>query len=306
MGHSHSHSHSHGHHHTHTHAHENKSKLLWVLVLTGVFLIVEIIAGLSSKSLALLADAGHMVTDFGALGLALFGIKIAERPANPQRTYGYYRAEILAALANAILLVGIGGYIFYEAFQRFRNPIAVDSHTVLWVSVLGLGVNMAGIFLLRRGAEHSLNLRAAYLEVFSDAIASLGVIVSAAIVYFTGWSYADSIVSLGIAVFILPRTWRLLSETVGVLLEGTPSDVDIGALRSSIATLPGVAGVHDLHVWALSSGINAMSVHVVLNPGENHDEILKRVQKHVVSSHKIKHATVQVESLGCAEDETHL
>lgn len=305
MGFGHSHDHDHGHHH-HTHAHENKGRLVWILVLTGVFLIVEVIAGLRSNSLALLADAGHMITDVGALGLALFGIKIAERPASPQHTYGYYRAEILAALANSVLLLGIGVYIFVEAFQRFTNPVDIHSETVIWVAVLGLLVNVTGMLLLQTGAKHSLNLRAAYLEVFSDAIASVGVIVSALVVKFTGWIYADSIVSLGIAVFILPRTWKLLSEAVGVLLEGVPKDVDIGALRQSIGQLPGVAGVHDLHVWALSSGVNAMSVHVVLQPGQDHDEILRAVQDHVTSAHKIKHATVQVESLGCAEHETHL
>lgn len=306
MGFGHSHDHGHGHHHHHTHAHQNKDRLIWILALTGVFLVVEVLAGIQSNSLALLADAGHMITDFGALGLALFGIKIAERPASPQHTYGYYRAEILAALANSLLLLCIGFYIFFEAIQRFRNPVEIHSETVIWVAALGLCVNVTGMLLLQSGAKHSLNLRAAYLEVFSDAIASVGVIASALVVKFTGWIYADSIISLGIGIFILPRTWKLLSEAVGVLLEGVPKDVDIGALRHSIEELPGVADVHDLHVWALSSGVNAMSVHVVLEAGQDHDEILRTVQDHVTTEHKIKHATVQVESAGCAEHETHL
>jgi len=292
--------------HSHTPASKNKMRLVIVLVLTTVYLVAEVVGGLLTHSLALLADAGHMLTDVAGLGLALMAIQFAERPATPERTYGFYRVEILAALTNAVVLIGISIYILYEAYQRFRNPPEVQSGAMLAVAAVGLVVNIVGIRLLSAASEESLNMKGAYFEVLSDMLTSIGVLVAAFIMLTTGWYYADPIISAGIGLFILPRTWMLLKDAVGVLLEGTPSDVNLTTLRESIATVPGVASVHDLHVWCLTSGVNAMSVHAVLADHALHDQVLAAVQQRVTLDFKIAHATVQVECNGCAAYETHL
>ena len=295
-----------GHAHNHSAAGKNKKRLAIVLGLTTAYLVAEVIGGLLTHSLALLADAGHMLTDVAGLVLALLAIRFAERPATPERTYGYYRIEILAALVNAVVLIGISLYILYEAYERFRNPPEVQSGGMLAVALVGLVVNIAGIYLLKSASEESLNMKGAYFEVLSDMLTSIGVIAAGIIMLTTGWYYADPIISAGIGVFILPRTWMLLRDAVGVLLEGTPHDVNLAALRESIRTVEGVADVHDLHVWSLTSGINAMSVHAVLADHSLHDEVLAAVQKKVTSEFKIAHATVQVECKGCTAFETHL
>ena len=295
-----------GHGHSHTPAGKNKKRLAIVLALTTAYLIAEVVGGLLTHSLALLADAGHMLTDVAGLGLALLAIQFAERPATPERTYGFYRVEILAALTNGVVLIGISIYILYEAYQRFRNPPEIHSGVMLAVAAVGLAVNIVGIYLLRAASEESLNMKGAYFEVLSDMLTSIGVIVAAIIMLTTGWYYADPIISAGIGLFILPRTWMLLKDAVGVLLEGTPSDVNLVSLRDSIAGVQGVASVHDLHVWSLTSGVNAMSVHTVLADHALHDEVLAAVQKRVKHDFKIAHATVQVECQGCSSSETHL
>ena len=295
-----------GHAHNHSAAGKNKKRLAIVLALTTAYLVAEVIGGLLTHSLALLADAGHMLTDVAGLILALFAIRFAERPATPERTYGYYRIEILAALVNAVVLIGISLYILYEAYERFRNPPEIQSGGMLAVALVGLVVNIAGIYLLKSASEESLNMKGAYFEVLSDMLTSIGVIVAGIIMLTTGWYYADPLISAGIGLFILPRTWMLLRDAVGVLLEGTPHDVNLAALRESIRTVEGVADVHDLHVWSLTSGMNAMSVHAVLADHSLHDEVLAAVQKKVTSEFKIAHATVQVECKGCTAFETHL
>ena len=295
-----------GHTHNHSAAGKNKKRLAIVLALTTAYLVAEVIGGLLTHSLALLADAGHMLTDVAGLAFALLAIRFAERPATPERTYGYYRIEILAALVNAVVLIGISLYILYEAYERFRNPPEVQSGGMLAVALVGLVVNIAGIYLLKSASEESLNMKGAYFEVLSDMLTSIGVIAAGIIMLTTGWYYADPIISAGIGVFILPRTWMLLRDAVGVLLEGTPHDVNLAALRESIQTVEGVADVHDLHVWSLTSGMNAMSVHAVLADHSLHDEVLAAVQKKVTSEFKIAHATVQVECKGCSAFETHL
>ena len=295
-----------GHAHNHSAAGKNKKRLAIVLALTTAYLVAEVIGGLLTHSLALLADAGHMLTDVAGLAFALLAIRFAERPATPERTYGYYRIEILAALVNAVVLIGISLYILHEAYERFRNPPEVQSGGMLAVALVGLVVNIAGIYLLKSASEESLNMKGAYFEVLSDMLTSIGVIAAGIIMLTTGWYYADPIISAGIGVFILPRTWMLLRDAVGVLLEGTPHDVNLAALRESIQTVEGVADVHDLHVWSLTSGMNAMSVHAVLADHSLHDEVLAAVQKKVTSEFKIAHATVQVECKGCTAFETHL
>jgi cobalt-zinc-cadmium efflux system protein len=295
---------SHG--HSHTPASRNKKRLVIVLALTTTYLIAEVFAGLLTHSLALLADAGHMLTDLAGLGLALMAIQFAERPATPERTYGFYRVEILAALANSVVLIGISVYILYEAYHRFRNPPEVQSQAMLAVASIGLLINLVGIYLLRAASKESLNMKGAYYEVFSDLLTSIGVIVAAIIMLTTGWYYADPLISAGIGLFILPRTWMLLRDAVGVLLEGAPTDVNLAAMREALGNVAGVASVHDLHVWSLTSGVNAMSVHAVLADHALHDEVLASVQRKVTSEFKIAHATVQVECRGCAAYETHL
>lgn len=296
----------HGHGHSHSAAGRNKKRLAIVLSLTTAYLIAEAVGGLLTHSLALLADAGHMLTDVAGLGLALMAIQFAERPATPERTYGFYRVEILAALANSVVLIGISVFILYEAYQRFSNPPEVQSKAMLAVASVGLLINLVGIYLLRAASKESLNMKGAYYEVFSDLLTSIGVIAAAIIMLTTGWYYADPLISAGIGLFILPRTWLLLRDAVGVLLEGTPADVNVTALREAIANTTGVASVHDLHVWCLTSGVNAMSVHAVLADHALHDEVLASVQRKVTAEFKIAHATVQVECQGCGAYETHL
>lgn len=292
--------------HSHSPASTNKRSLALVFGLTLLYLIAEVVGGILTHSLALLADAGHMLTDVAGLGLALFAIRFAERPATPERTYGFYRVEILAALTNAVVLIGISLYILYEAWQRFKHPPEVESKGMLLVAVIGLVVNIIGIFILRKGSKESLNMKGAYFEVLSDMLTSVGVIIAGVIMLATGWYYADPLISAGIGLFILPRTWALLKEAVGVLLEGTPTDVNVTALREAIGNVEGVAGVHDLHVWTLTSGVNAMSAHAVLVGGASHDDVLAALHQRVTSDFKITHVTVQVEAQECAEGETHL
>ncbi len=292
--------------HGHTAAGRHQRSLMMTLLLTSGFLVAEVIGGLLTQSLALLADAGHMLTDVGGLALAFFAIRFAARSATPDRTYGYYRAEILAALANAVVLAGISIYILFEASQRFRNPPEVAIGTMLLIALIGLGVNLIGMVVLRGGSSESLNLQGAYFEVLSDMLSSLGVIAAAVIMWTTGWRYADPLVSAGIGLFILPRTWLLLRQAVGILLEGTPSDINLESLREALAGIDGVRDVHDLHVWALTSGVNAMSAHVVCGTGEPRDDVLRRVHDCVRSTFPISHLTVQLESEGWDETETHL
>ena len=295
------------HGHGHSAANANKKRLAIVFALTTLYLLAEVAGGILSGSLALLADAGHMLTDVAGLGLALLAIKFAERPATPERTYGYYRVEILAALTNAIVLIGISIYVLVEAYERFRNPPAVESGMMLGVAAIGLVINIAGIFILRRGSKESLNMKGAYFEVLSDMLTSIGVLVAGVIMLTTGWYYADPIISAGIGLFILPRTWLLLREAVGVLLEGTPSDVNLASLRETVTGLPGVSEIHDLHVWTLTSGVNAMSAHVVvvLDPAM-HAEVLSAVHDTITKNFPIAHVTIQIEKAGWRECEAHL
>ncbi|MDQ2622345.1 MAG: cation diffusion facilitator family transporter [Actinomycetota bacterium] len=284
-----------------TPAGRNRRRLAIVFALTGLYLVVEVVGGVLTQSLALLADAGHMLTDVAGLGLALLAIRFAERPASPERTYGYHRAEILAALINAVVLFGISFYILHEAYRRFLDPPEVASGWMLLVAAIGLAVNLVGMYLLHAGSAESLNLKGAYFEVLSDMLTSIGVVAAAVIMWATGWYYADPLFSAGIGLFILPRTWKLMNDAVHVLLEGTPSDVNLSAVREAIGGVTGVAGVHDLHAWSLTSGVNALSVHVVLAEGADFGAVLTAVHRLVTSDFPIAHTTVQVEPSGFEE-----
>lgn len=281
---------------------QNKKQLKTVLLLTGSYLVAEVIGGIVTGSLALLADAGHMLTDVGGLALALFAINMTQRAASPNRTYGYYRAEILAALTNAVVLIGISLYILYEAYQRFKNPPEVSSKAMLVVASIGLIINIIGMLILRKGSQQSLNMKGAYFEVLSDMLTSVGVIIAAIIMLTTGWYYADPIISAGIGLFILPRTWILLKDAVGVLLEGTPADVNVALLKEKILKIEGVIDVHDLHVWSLTSGINAMSAHVAIKEGVSAKNILENIQAIIKTEFNIAHTTIQIDETGYIED----
>lgn len=284
----------------------NKRPLTIVFFTTLTYLVAEVVGGFWSGSLALLADAGHMLTDVAGVGLALLAIRFGEKPATAQRTFGFYRFEILAALTNAVVLILISIYILYEAYFRFLNPPKVESGTMMWVAGIGMLVNLYGVYLLRRSSGESLNMKGAYFEVLSDLLTSVGVIVAGGIMLTTKWYYADPLLSAGIGLFILPRTWALLKESVNVLLEGTPADVSLEDMRQGLLQVPGVAAVHDLHAWVLTSGVNAFSAHVVLTEEARHEDVLARTQDYVTTKHPIQHATIQVERGDFATHETHL
>jgi cobalt-zinc-cadmium efflux system protein len=290
---------SHEHHGAHHHA--SRRRLALVLGLTCVFLAVEVVAGVLAGSLALIADAGHMLTDVAGLVLALAAMKFAERRPSPRRTYGYHRVEILAALTNALVLAAVAGYILTEAWERFRSPRPVASVPVLAVAAVGLVVNLVSAFLLHAGSRASLNVRGAYNEVLADALSSVGVIAGAAVILATGWLWVDPLVAVAIALFVLPRTWSLLREAVHVLLEGTPPEVDIAALRAAMEGVPGVKAVHDLHVWTLTSGIHALSAHAVLREGAAHGVVLDEIRAEVTGRFPVTHVTVQLEERCCGE-----
>lgn len=284
----------------------NKGRLTTALALTSVYLVAEAIGGWASHSLALLADAAHMLTDVGGLALALLAIRFAERPPTPQRTYGYYRAEILAAVINAVVLLGISLLVLIEAYRRFIAPPEVRSGWMLGIALVGLAVNAVSLFVLRGSASESLNVKGAYFEVLSDFITSLGVIAGAAIMWLTRWYYADPIISAGIGLFIVPRTWLLLREAVGVLLEGTPANVDVEQVRKAMLNVSGVADVHDLHIWSLTSGMNALSAHVVRADTVQPERLLSSVRGAIVQGFPITHVTLQVEAEKCRDAEIHL
>lgn len=287
-------------------ASRHKKNLIFVLLLSGTYMIAEVIGGVITQSLALMADAAHMLTDVVGLLLALIAIKIGERKADASKTFGYYRTEILAAVINAVVLLGISLYVLYEAYQRFQNPPAVQSKTMLIVAGIGLVVNIIGMMILRKDSEGSLNMKGAYFEVLSDMLTSIGVMIAGVIMLTTGWYYADPIISAAIGLLIFPRTWRLLKEAVNVLLEGTPKDVDIHQLRKSLEEVQGVKDVHDLHVWSLTSSVNAMSAHIVKEQGTVQNQLLKTLTEAVTQNFKISHTTFQIEEEGYEEQEVHL
>jgi cobalt-zinc-cadmium efflux system protein len=281
---------------TRTAAARHTRPLAWTLGLTAGFLLIEVAGALWTGSLALLADAGHMLTDVGGLGLALFAIWFAAKPPTPEKTYGYYRVEILAAFVNALVLFGISAFILYEAYHRFLSPPPVLGGPMLVVAVAGLAVNIIGMLLLHGASREGLNLKGAYLELLGDALGSLGVIVAALLLLTTGWHLADPIIGAGIGLFIIPRTWGLLRQAVNILLEGTPPHVDVAEVERAMAGVPGVRQVHDLHVWTLTSGKDAMSGHVLVESLGAGDRILRDLHTVLHERFGIEHTTIQLES----------
>ena len=282
----------------------HKGRLFAAFGLLAAFMVVEVAAGLITNSLALLSDAGHMLTDVIGIGMALAAIQLAQRPSRSNQTFGLYRLEILAALANAVLLFGVALYVLYEAVSRFSEPPEVLGAPMLVVAVLGLAANLVAFALLRSGSKESLNLEGAYLEVLSDTIGSVGVIVAAIILQVTGWAWVDPVVGVGIGLFILPRTWRLGAKAVRILVQAAPPDLDLDALRRSLAAIPGVVDVHDLHVWTLTSDMEVASAHLVVTAGIDTHPVLDRARTLLADEHDIAHATLQVEPddhEGCAD-----
>jgi cobalt-zinc-cadmium efflux system protein len=279
----------------HTHSSRHKNRLWAVFALTSCFLVVEVVAALATGSLALLADAAHMLVDAGALLMSLLAVWFAERPATPAKTYGYYRVEILAALVNGVVLCVLAAWILVTAYERLWRPPHVPGAPMLVVAVLGLAVNLISMGLLRPGAGESLNVRGAYLEVLGDAASSAAVIVAGAVILSTGWIVADPLASGAIALFILPRTWSLLRQAVNVLLEGAPPHLDVTEIEAALYAAAGVRRVHDLHVWTLTSGREALSVHVVVGPDAATDKILDELHILLHTRFGIDHTTIQVE-----------
>ncbi|MBK8576319.1 MAG: cation transporter [Elusimicrobia bacterium] len=282
----------------------NKERLLIVFALTSAVMLAEAAGGFFTHSLALLADAAHMLADAGALGLSLLAMRFAERPANQRKSYGYHRAEILAAFVNASILLLMSVLILIEAWERLRHPLEVMSGPMLGIAVVGLIVNLVGMRLLFHGAKESLNVKGAYLEVLSDALGSIGVIAAAAIMWRTRWYAADPIVSAAIGLFIVPRTWTLLKQAVHILMEGVPAHIDVNALEAAMKRVPNVCSVHDLHVWTITSGFDALSAHVDVDDPARGDRILADLRRVLKEEFEINHTTLQLEIVRCPED-TH-
>jgi cobalt-zinc-cadmium efflux system protein len=295
-------SHSHG----GSSASRNKAGLKWALGLTTTYMVAEVIGGLLTGSLALLADAAHMLTDAGGLAFALLAIKLGERAATSRRTYGLLRGEILAALGNAVVLLLLTFYILWEAYKRFVSPPEVLGWPMLIVAAIGLAVNLVSMRFLSAGSKESLNMRGAYFEVLSDMLGSLGVIVAALVVMFTGWNVVDPIIGAGIGLFIVPRTWNLLKEATSVLVEAAPTHIDVDQLRARLTKIPGVVEVHHLHVWTITSGIDAMSVHVVIDDATPERSALTAARKVAFEDFKLGHSTIQVERVADAQNEPDL
>lgn len=279
-----------------TGAGRHRRPLVIACALTGTFLVVETVTGFWTGSLALLADAGHMLTDVGGLVLALLAIRWAAKPPTATKSYGYYRVEILAAVANAVILLVISVFILWEAYRRLMTPPEVIGGPMLVVAIVGLGVNLISVWLLRSGASESLNVKGAYLEVLSDALGSLGVIVAAVIILTTGWTIVDPLIGAGIGLFIIPRTWGLLRQGINVLLEGVPPHLDLAEIESVIRAIPDVRDVHDLHVWTLTSGKEAMSGHLKVDDLGAGNVIIAAVHTALHERFGIEHTTIQLES----------
>lgn len=293
--------HDHG-SHTHNHAAGANSRMLAIaLGLTTIFLIAELIGAYIFNSLALLSDAAHMFTDSAALAIALAAVKIGQRPADDARTFGYRRFEILAAAFNALLLFAVAGYVLWEGIQRFVEPAEVESTGMLIVAGIGLAVNFIAMRLLSAGKDASLNVKGAYLEVWADMLGSLGVIVGALVIMFTGWQWVDPAVAIGIGLWVLPRTWTLLKDTTQILLEGVPRGMAVAEMRAAIAATPGVAGVHDLHVWSLTSDDHSLSAHVELSQGADFEKVRVDIATMLHDRFEIEHATIQVEREACED-----
>jgi cobalt-zinc-cadmium efflux system protein len=310
MGAGHDHGHAHGAPPAGTATAAYRGRLRVALAITLTVMVVEIFGGVLADSLALVADAAHMATDALGLGMALLAVHFAARPPSEKRTFGLARAEILAALANCLLLLVVGGYVLVEAIQRFITPADTNGALTIVFGVIGLVANTISLTLLMRGQKDSLNVRGAFLEVAADALGSAAVIVAAVVIMTTGWQAADPIASIAIALMIVPRTWKLLQETLDVLLEAAPKGVDMADVRAHILALDGVEDIHDLHAWTITSGMPVLSAHVVVSSDVlnaiGHEKMLHELQGCLGVHFDVEHCTFQLEPSGHAEHEAKL
>ncbi|MFN8008472.1 MAG: cation diffusion facilitator family transporter [Terriglobia bacterium] len=293
-----SHPHSHDGHRQNQH-----SSLKIALILTGVFMVLEFLGGLYTNSLALLADAGHMLTDVAALGLSLFAMRFSSRPATAAKTYGFYRVEILAALLNGATLVLISVMIVYKAYFRLLAPPKIESEWMLVVAVSGLMVNLACAYFLHQSEASSLNIRGAFLHVLGDALGSVAAIIAGLLMLTKGWYLADPVISILVAILILYSSWLLLRDSVDILLEGTPVHISLQKIREALCQVEGVESVHDLHVWTLTSGLHAMSCHAVLCGNPDHHQVLEKLSHIVRKEFEIEHTTIQLEEVSLQHQE---
>ena len=290
--------------HDHSHDHRlegDRRALAGALALIGAFTVVEVVVGYAGNSLALLADAGHMLGDVGSLALALFAAWLGSRPATPERSFGYRRAEILAALANGVALVAISIWIVVEAVQRFRHPVEPRGGWVLAVGAIGLALNLGAAGLLHRRGSESLNVQGALRHVLADALGSVGVIVAGTVVLVTGWSYADPLVALGIAALVLASSWTILRDSVGILLEATPRGMDAEEIGRAMVEVDGVREVHDLHVWTITSGFASLSAHVLVSPDADCHAKRRELERVLGERFDLTHTTLQVDHAGNGE-----
>ncbi len=290
---------SHDHEHSHAVVTEgNAKKLTFALILTSTFLVIEVIAGFLTQSLALLSDAAHMFTDAAALAIALVAIKIGKLPADNKRTFGYQRFEILAALFNASMLFIVAMYILYEAYQRFSTPAEIQSTGMMIVAIIGLIINLISMRILFSSSQESLNVKGAYLEVLSDAVGSFGVILGAVVIYFTGWMWVDTLIAVLIGFWVLPRTWVLLKQSINILLEGVPEEIDIEKLRNDLLGLKGVESIHQLKVWAITSKNIHLTVHLFA-PHADWNALYREAMEVLSHEHGITEMTLQIEDDEC-------
>ena len=276
--------------------HTETQRLKWALIISAVYFFAELIAGFATNSLALLSDAGHMLSDIGALGLSLFAFRVAKRPATHHSTYGYHRVEILAALFNGLTLWLIVGVIFTSAYYRLANPPAVESLGMIVVAVLGLLVNIAAAAILHSGDHHNLNMRGAFLHVMSDAVGSVGAIAAGAIMLTTGWYLADPLISVFIGALILYSSWSLIKDSLSVLMQSVPKGIRLDEVRETIEAVAGVSKVHDLHVWAVTSDIYTLSAHAVVENGGDFHQVLNGIEQTLKERFNIEHTTIQLET----------
>ncbi len=295
--------HDHGHSHVDLRAGaRHAGRLWWSFGLITGFLVVQVVVGLATDSLALLSDAGHMATDALGMGMALAAITAANRASHAEhRTFGLYRLEILAALANAVLLFGVAGWVLIEAARRLGDPPDVASLPVFIVGVVGLAVNIVAFLLLREGAQESLNVRGAYFEVVSDTLGSIGVIIAALVMWTTGWGWVDPVIGAAIGLFILPRAWRLGRDALRILVQAAPAGVDLPAITGALTSIPGVADVHDLHVWTLTSEMEVLTAHLGVAADTDTRDVLTRARTLLADQFNLTHATLQVETAGSGD-----
>ncbi|MEO5325549.1 cation diffusion facilitator family transporter [Mesorhizobium sp. CC13] len=278
---------------------------LWIaLGLAGSFMVAEVVGGIVTGSLALISDAAHMLTDAMALAIALLAIRVGRRPADILRTYGYARFEILAAAFNALLLLGVAFYILYEAYKRLYEPAEIASLGMLAIAVVGLLVNLVAMRILTGHKDKSLNVKGAYLEVWADMLGSIGVIAGAGLIWLTGWEWVDSLVAVGIGFMVFPRTWVLLKECVNILLEGVPPGMSLAEVEQTIVSVPGVASVHDLHLWAITQSKASLSAHAVLAERADAETVRRAIEAQLQQKFDLHHTTLQLERENCAPMET--